>query len=439
MKTHFKLLLLAVTLAAPPKMAGASEIPAAPQSWEDVYNPHVLRSFHVQLTEADYLTIRHDETFDIEVPALFWLEGELTTTSTGEEVPLVSEIFIRRKSATAIGDKISYRIKFQNRWHDLKSLSLENGDDNNVVSEGLSWHLHRLASTPDYEPGLAAWNTLTLHIERPATEEGDAFVETLPQGVYLNVELPDKWFLAHRGLWDKPSTWLYKQDDIGLPELKETPTGFDSYTYVGLDYSPFQATRRSGKRIINPTPSDRVLEQDLKALINMESLLRVGAVNAFTDNPDELFNKGKNFFWADFTNLKREYTPWDLDATIRSTTAGIYGTLSSTSGKGGKTTVSVTQHPFQSVILNHPTFRKDYNSIMTSLINGPMHPNQVAADLTQFEALLSDALAADPNNQIGDASKIAAHFEFLRQWVRARAANVAKQVSSNNMPVPRSY
>jgi hypothetical protein len=419
--------------------ANAIETPIPPQIWSDVYDPYVLRSFHVQISEANYLTIRHDETFDIEVPAVFWLEGETTTTSTGEVVPKTSQIFIRRKSATPIGDKISYRIKFQTRWHDLKSLSLENGDDNNVVSEGLSWHLHRLAETQDYKPGLAAWNTLTLHIERPATEEADAFVETLPQGVYLNVELPDKWFLAHRGLWDSTKTWLYKQDDIGLPELKETPTGTDSSQYVGLDYSPFQSTRRSGKRILNPTPSDLILEQDLNFLINMESLLRVGAVNAFTDNPDELFNKGKNFFWADFTNGKRLYFPWDLDASVRTTTAGIYGTVSTTSGKGGKTSTTVSQHPYQEVILNHPTFRQHYNSIITGMLSGPLHPDQVTADITRFQELLSEALIADPNNQIGNADQVAAHFDYLRQWIRTRSANVAKQVSSNNMPRPRAY
>jgi len=162
------------------------------------------------------------------------------------------------------------------------------------------------------------------------------------------------------------------------------------------------------------------------------------AVNAITDNPDELFNKGKNFFWADFSNGKRHYFPWDLDASVRSTNAGIYGTLTSTLGKGGKSSVSVSQHPYQEVILNHPAFRQQYNSILTGLINGPLHPDRLSIDLTRFQETLSEALVADPNNQLGDAAQVAAHFAHLRQWVRARAANVASQVSANNMPRPRS-
>ncbi len=34
-------------------------------------------------------------------------------------------------------------------WHDLKKLSLENGDDQDVVTEGLSWYVHRLDAAGD--------------------------------------------------------------------------------------------------------------------------------------------------------------------------------------------------------------------------------------------------------------------------------------------------
>ena len=66
-------------------------------------------------------------------------------------------------------------------------MSLENGDDNNVVSEGLAWFLHRQAWSSDYQPGLAAWAKLTVHVL-----EEDGTIDVRPQGVYVNVELPDK-------------------------------------------------------------------------------------------------------------------------------------------------------------------------------------------------------------------------------------------------------
>ncbi len=419
-----------------------------PANWEDVFKPSVLRSFNVELKRSDWDTIRADLAFETKVPATFWLDGdEVVDVDSGELVPTRRKIEIRRKSATAIGDKISYRLKFtESLWCDLQTLSLENGDDNNVVTEGLSWYLHRLASTTTYRPGLAAWSKLTLHLVSDV-EGFDEFgepvltqtVEILPQGVYLNVEFVDALFLAHRGLWDSANTWLYKQDDIGLPEIKGTPDGSHSPAYAALDYSPFQATRLSGKRVLNPTPIDPALEQDLNLHIDMDSMLRLGAVNAFTDNPDELFNKGKNFFWADFTNGRRQYFPWDLDASIRSTSAGIYGTVSVTKSRKG-TTTTVSQHPYQKIILNHPKFRSQYNNILTSLLSGPLRPELVANDLTAIEIVLTDALIDDTNNQIGnDPDVIHSYFDYLRTWISLRAESVYSQIQNNNLPVPRGY
>jgi hypothetical protein len=416
------------TIAGPEAqpLFSAASYAAPPTGWEDVYNPLVLRSFNVRLSAADYATIQADETFDIQVPARFWLDGDVA----GPEYTVT----IRRKSATPIGEKISYRMRFRNPtplFYGVESFSLENGDDQDVVSEGLSWYLHRLASTSSHRPGLAAWATLTMHVES-VDEAGNRVVDVRPQGVYLNVELPDRQFLSNRQLWQAGTTWLYKQDDIGLPELKEMPSGSTtSPAYAALNYSPFREA--SGKRGSGTTPSDAQLVTDMDRWVEMEAWLRVGAVNAYTANPDELFNKGKNFFWVDFEEsrgLRRLYLPWDLDASIRGTTAGIYGTTGT--GKGGKGAVS--QHPYQQVILNHPQYRVQYNNVMLGLLNGPMAASRVQADLHSFEAVLSDALAADPNSQITD---VPYHFAKLRAWVSAREASVRSQVQANNTPAPR--
>jgi len=159
-------------------------------------------------------------------------------------------------------------------------------------------------------------------VEEPVTDEfgnpvlGDdgepltQFVER-PQGVYLNVELPDKHFLRHRGLWSEGSTWLYKQDDIGLPELKEpkiaSPTPEQSSpAYRALAYLPFAEAQYSG------------------------------------------------------------YFPWDLDASIRTTTGGIY------SAQAGGRKNQLNQHPYQEIILNHPVYRQQYNAVLLALLDGPM-------------------------------------------------------------------
>jgi hypothetical protein len=436
------LALLAGGVCAAPAFAqeDSPTVYPAPTSWSEVYNPGVLLGLNVRLAAADYATIRADETFDIKVPAVFWVDN--VTPDPGSW-----NITIRRKSATPIGEKISYRIALESkigggssRWLNIKSFSLENGDDQDVVSEGLAWFLHRQAWAGDCQPGLAAWTTLTLHV---VGEDGT--VDVRPQGVYLNVELPDKRFLQNRGLWTSSSTsWLYKQDDIGLPELKEWPndsTGpeSDSPAYRALSYQPFQPAVVVRKRVQNLPPADAQLETDLSYWINMPSMLRLGAVNAFTANPDELFNHGKNFFWADFgdtalNHAPRLYFPWDLDAAIRSPNASIYGTVS---GSGRKATVK--QHAYQSVILNHPTFRVQYNGIMAKLLQGPLAVDGVQDFLNGAQALLTDALLADPNNQIGSsAAAIADHFDTLRAWIVLRHSSVNSQLKANGPPAPRN-
>jgi hypothetical protein len=258
--------------------------------------------------------------------------------------------------------------------------------------------------------------------------------------VYVNVELPEKQFLQNRGLWVKDKTWLYKQDDIGPAEIKEWPfdaaPAVDSPAYKALTYSPFRDLIVSGRKALNPPPADDVLAQDLNKWINMDGMLRLGAVNAFAENPDELFNHAKNYFWVDYEGTaddRRLYLPWDLDASIRGGGASIYGTVTG-SGK----TAKVSQHPYQETILNHPEFRTKYNEIMTELLDGPLAAAELHAFLTEAEKLLTPALLADPNNQIGNTPEaIADHFKELRDWVTNRHADVRRQLKNNGPPAPR--
>ncbi|MCH7750610.1 MAG: CotH kinase family protein [Planctomycetes bacterium] len=150
---------------------------------------------HLNMTmdPDDFTTILNDLTFDIQVETQFWADGD---------VPIL--VGVRRKSGDSLNGKVSYKVDVNDyvngqKWNLQTKLSLENGDDQDVVSEGLSWYMHRAASgnLPNYTPGLAAWTTLTINGES--------------QGVYLNVEQPNKQFLRNRSLWDKDNTWLFKQ------------------------------------------------------------------------------------------------------------------------------------------------------------------------------------------------------------------------------------
>src|SRR5688572_17779891 len=208
------------------------------QGWPEVFNPFQILTLNLQLSEQDWDTIRHDTTNEIEVPAMFWADGE---------APIL--VSVRRKSSRALpseADPIKVGLKIDinelvdgQKWRDLTKVSLENGADSGVVQEGLAWNLHRLASSSyGYQAAFASWVQLRVN---------DRLI-----GVFVNAEQRDKQMLRNRGLWTNDETWIFDQDDIGVPEIEEGD-GF-SPTYDVLCYVPFQA----GKKGAAPcsTPSD---------------------------------------------------------------------------------------------------------------------------------------------------------------------------------------
>ena len=399
--------LMVLLIAAPGILA---------QAWPDVFNPFQILTLNLQLAEQDWDTIRHDTTNEIEVPAMFWADGE---------TPIL--VSVRRKSSRALpseADPIKVGLKIDinelvdgQRWRSLTKVSLENGTDSGVVQEGFAWNLHRLASgSYGYEAAFASWVQLRVN--------GRLI------GVYVNAEQRDKQMLRNRGLWADDETWIFDQDDIGVPEIEEGD-GF-SPTYDALCYVPFRVSSKRDSGTC-PTPTDAELATQLPLLINMQGMLTQGAVDAYTDNPDALLSHGKNFQFVDFIDpnntgrdTRRLYFPWDLDAVFRSTTGNIYA-----SGSGRK----ISPSPYQEVILRHPTFRAQYNQIMLDLLNGQLSVANVQAFLNQAEAVISTALANDPFPTT-DASP-ADEFNSLRAWVAARDANVRSQIAANGPPSPR--
>jgi hypothetical protein len=379
------------TFAAPAATAFAaltlllSQASAQAPSYSQLYNPFQVLNLNFEMSPEDWAAVQADDTLDLEKPAWFWADGESKM--------LVS---VRRKSLFADSDKISLKIDVneyfdQNIWHGVKKLSFENGFDADVVSEGFAWYLHRQAATlpgDNYQPGHAAWVNVNLN--------------GTPLGVYASVEQVDKRFLRNRDLWTDGQTWLYKHGDIGTQTMEEGPSQ-NSPTVTALNYSPFSSSN---------TPPPAGYEAQLESLIDMKAMLTLGAVNAFTANPDELFNKGKNFWFADFENGKRAHFPWDLDAVFHGANDSIYGSNS----------------PYTTYILNNPNFRDDYNQIMLDLLNGPLSVQSLHDFLDQLEPVLTPSLMADPNSNIDNAAD---HFDELRDWITLRHANVLSQVQAD--------
>jgi hypothetical protein len=372
---------------------GLSSATAQIPGYSGLFDPLQVLTLNLQMDPNDWTTIKNDQTYQLYRPAYFWADGE-------HKIP----VEVRRKPTGADGDKISLKIDINEffdglQWHGVKKLSLENGNDSSPVHEGMAWQLHRMAAEglPGYQTPLASWVNINVNGQR--------------LGVYTNVEQPDKMFLRNNDLWVDSSTWLYKQGEIGPPEL-HVGSGA-SPTFATLNYKPFVAG--------GPAPPVGY-EAQIASLIDMRQMLIVGAVNAFTGNQDELMTKGKNFFFADFTSDvgQRLYFPWDLDSVFNNQASSIYGTP-----KGGKLP------EYQQYIVNNPAFKDQYSAIMLELLTGPMAVSEMQGVLLELETALTPSLMDDPYSNIGNTeAEIAGYFASLRQWVAGRHANIMQQLAA---------
>jgi hypothetical protein len=354
------------------------------EGWPDVFDPFRVLTLHLEMASGDWSAVQADADFNDPRPAQFWADGELPIAVT-----------VKRKSDPPLGPKVSLKIDINDTvpgqsWRNLKKLSLENGAEGGIVKEGVAWQMHRLAGDRGfygYSAAKAAWVRLYVN--------GELI------GVYTHAEERDKQMIQNRGMWKENATWLYKNDPN--PVLEATSAPGNSPTFNELCYTPF-----------NTGCAQPNLESNLVALIDMQGMLTLGAIEAFAGNRDGLFtHDGKNHFFADFApnrELKRRYFPWDLDTGLSSTTSSILGWAGD----------------YQSQILGHYWFRSWFLHTMTDLINDPLSAASLTTFLNQLEPVLTPVLQEDVNN--GLEGDVAGHFASLRQWVTNRISNVRGQV-----------
>jgi len=389
------------------------------QNWPDIFEPNLLLSLNIEMSVSDWNEVVNDETYDIEKPAWFWADGEES-----------SKIFVsvRRKSGDPIppawgegGPKISLKVDINEYikdqdWHGLIKLSLENGDDNNVLTEAIAANLHQMASGQEGY-GYDAWRANWVKV----------YVNGHYYGVYVNAEQIDKRFLQNRGLYVWHETWLYQYRgeynftlEVGDDSNPRSPTVNE------LCYRPFRHEKDANliPDVFCSPPDDANLVSGLNELIDMQGFLSLAAVGAFVANPDSLFEHQRNAHFLDFNSLnpaetrKRMYFPWDVDAAFQSTSFDIHGTKPT---------------EYQDLILGNPVFRAQYDRIMCDLMAGPFSEANLMEFIDTIEPVLLQAVADDPYNRL-DANTVegvAEEFDSIANWLIDRIANVKTQVQCN--------
>ncbi|MEP6390005.1 MAG: CotH kinase family protein [Halioglobus sp.] len=441
-----------------------NRVHAALPDWPQLYDTSTVPALNVQLRETDWNTILADETFDVEVPALFWANQD------GPESAIL--VSIRRKSATPINGKVSFKIdineyedddpRAQGLWHGVKKLSLENGDDVDIVSEGIAWAMHRIAVEQGiypagHLPGKANWATLTPYLTQGCIAEpcgpfdlGEVFLVLDPL-VYLNVEQPDKSFLKNRDLWISEETWLYKQDEPALPaEIKEAgcPEEVPNSPVVNaLQCAPFIAGREGGsrgKKDRNSEPSVETCDMAVvNELVDMDILLVQAAIGAFSANRDDTFGNEHNYYFLDYSApgncqilpdpyaleaRKRLHFPWDLDASLTKVDRNVYGDL-----QGNRRKIKLSQTGYQRLLLEdynngELAFRTMYNTALLEMA-GEDFMAGLFDTLDDIQLVIGDALEADPNSKISSAGS---HIQNVKNFLSERANIVREQVCLDN-------
>jgi len=439
----------------------AVEIDWPEPNWPEIFDSNALLTLHLQIDPADWNTILHDSPDangcidePIEVPAWFWMAGE-------EHLKI--KVSVRRKNGSAFPDetnpqKVALKIDINEYyptqgdpnncdpcavpgepgycdpnaapdWHGLKKLSLETNSDAiaDVVSEGLSCNLHRMASVPQGY-GYDAWhaNWVKLYVN------GDY------KGIYVNNEQRDKQFLRNRGIYVSHNSWMYKYEncepgfslDIGDDDFPKSPA-IDALCYEPfVNEGNFPDLMPSGG--VCPIPNDVNVIADMNQWVNMQGLLAMTAVDAFIANSDCLFSHGQEAFFHDFNLLdpsetrKRMYFPWDNDGITRSLDWDIYH--------------STTSVKYSEVILGKPVFRNQYNQIMRDLLGGPLSETNIYDFLNSVEPVLTPAIEADPwamSEVTGKGySTVVELFDSLRSWISQRITNVLAQIDFDEHHLP---
>jgi spore coat protein CotH len=402
--------------------------PALAQDWPDVFDPTTLMTLNIQMDPCDWNIILDDTTFDIELPAWFWADGE-----EGQKI----WVSVRRKSGDPIpaGDhtKISLKIDINEyhiddpcdpcypghpdsveMWHGLKKLSMENGDDNNVLTEGIACNIHQMASGPEgygYDAWRANWVKL--------------YVNDIYYGVYVNAEQLDKTFMINRGVYVYHESWLYQYRgdhnftlEIG-DDLNPKSPAVDEICYFPFAHGNSNSDLYPSGGICSQ-PGDSALVTQLNELINMQGMLTMAAVNIFVANPDSLFTHSRNSHFLDFNldnpseTRKRMYLPWDLDASLSGAGFNIYS----------------PGDEYADTIFGNPTFKAQYDQILIDLLTGPLSEANIHAFIDTIEPVLTAAVAADPGNQLDTPGQagVAEEFDSIRTWFSDRIASVFSQL-----------
>jgi spore coat protein CotH len=324
-----------------------------------VFNPDQLLDYELTLPAADWEALLADDSYSL------YFQAELRC---GADPPLTVGVQKKRSAgAQKVGLKIDVNhVVDAQTFHGLKKLSFENGrssggdvDDGtvrDVLAEYFAW---RMMQRGGALASRAAFARVGINGGSPM--------------VYANVERIDKVFLADR--LGEDEGWLYKKSGGEGDGLKT----HESDGLTNPHEAAFCFWIRGGGCA---APSDETLKDTLPGMLDIQGMLRFGAINALIANTDGLLFKDNNYYYYDRVQGGRVYFPWDLDTALSGDVDVLAG------GVPGGTT------QFTDVLFSN--WRDDYVALLRTAVETDLTQAVADAELARALSVAGAALDEDP-------------------------------------------
>ncbi len=281
--------------------------------------------------------------------------------------------------------KKPFKIKFD-KYRDqtffgIKRLNFANGvKDPSFMREPISYRIAR-----KYMPA-------------PRTAFVNLIMEGDLIGLYVQVEQVDKTFLKR----------FFDDNDFNLYKVGDQGAGLD---YLGVDQVLFEAKYelKTNEDIndwsafismidkLNNTPDDSFVAT-MNACLNLESCIKILAMNMVFSHFDSYSGSGRNYyFYDDSTSGQFHMIPWDQNEAF-----GSYSNNWNVISQDIITISNLASRPLNKRVIENDSLKQIYLQNIHHMINGPATYDSIVAMADEMKPLIESHVLADGNKIYSD-------------------------------------
>lgn len=398
----------------------------------------------IEMSDEDWKTFQLDALAEEYVQADFIYDGERIPDVAVRPKGNSSLNMVYRQGSPRLSMKVDFNF-FNSARHfrGLKKINLNNGyNDPTLIREHLAYDVFRAMGFPT-----------------PRTAFVDLYVNDMHMGLYTQVEQVDKTFLTRH--FSDPNGNLYKpeppagflawtgadleamQAELGIDESKESELNaqinmggaklvdllqvleeekdlqpeqetvkanpsekqpMDHLERMGLKTNeayPDHTTLMRFLEVLNTAPDD-TFEQEIEAVLDVDSVLRymavIGTVGAFDSYPC----MGHNYYLYEIDG-RLTIIPWDLNGAFGAFNRGMTRDQMVNVFIDEPTCGPVEQFPLFARLLTAESYRATYYGHLQELIEGPFSVEVMTEQIDDVSALVRPYVQADELKFFSDA------------------------------------